>query len=126
MQLQDLNAFVAVAQDRSFSKAAKKLHRTQPAISQAIRRLEDELGDKLFDRTSRNGALTEAGVLLQEHATRLLRLATEAGAAAAAPRPRGGSGGQGAAAGPPRPRRDRRERGGRPFAAPDHRAIHAR
>ena len=49
MQLQDLNAFVAVAQDRSFSKAAKKLHRTQPAISQAIRRLEDELGDKLFD-----------------------------------------------------------------------------
>src|SRR3954471_11117753 len=81
MQLQDLNAFVAVAQDRSFSKAAKKLHRTQPAISQAIRRLEDELGDKLFDRTSRNGALTEAGVLLQEHATRLLRLATEAEAA---------------------------------------------
>ena len=43
MQLQDLNAFVAVAQDRSFSKAAKKMHRTQPAISQAIRRLEDEL-----------------------------------------------------------------------------------
>ena len=44
MQLQDLNAFVAVATDRSFSKAAKRLHRTQPAISQAIRRLEDELG----------------------------------------------------------------------------------
>src|SRR3954470_5828568 len=82
MQLQDLNAFVTVAQDRSFSKAAKKLHRTQPAISQAIRRLEDELGDKLFDRTSRNGALTEAGVLLQEHATRLLRRAPEAEAAA--------------------------------------------
>ena len=81
MQLQDLNAFIAVASDRSFSKAAKKLHRTQPAISQAIRRLEDELGDKLFDRTSRNGALTEAGVLLQEHATRLLRFAAEAEAA---------------------------------------------
>src|SRR6478736_6010294 len=81
MQLQDLNAFVAVAHDRSFSKAAKKLHRTQPAISQAIRRLEDELGDKLFDRTSRNGALTEAGLLLQDHATRLLRLASEAEAA---------------------------------------------
>lgn len=81
MQLQDLNAFVAVAADRSFSKAAKRLHRTQPAISQAIRRLEDELGDKLFDRTSRNGALTEAGMLLREHATRLLRLAAEAEAA---------------------------------------------
>ena len=81
MQLQDLNAFVAVAADRSFSKAAKRLHRTQPAISQAIRRLEDELGDKLFDRSSRNGALTEAGVLLREHAARLLRLASEAEAA---------------------------------------------
>ena len=81
MQLQDLNAFVAVAADRSFSKAAKRLHRTQPAISQAIRRLEDELGDKLFDRSSRNGALTEAGVLLREHAARLLRLAAEAEAA---------------------------------------------
>ncbi|MEO8520476.1 MAG: LysR family transcriptional regulator [Acidobacteriota bacterium] len=81
MQLQDLNAFVAVAADRSFSKAAKRLHRTQPAISQAIRRLEDELGDKLFDRTSRNGALTEAGMLLREHASRLLRLAGEAEAA---------------------------------------------
>lgn len=81
MQLQDLNAFIAVATDRSFSKAAKRLHRTQPAISQAIRRLEDELGDKLFDRTSRNGALTEAGMLLREHASRLLRLAAEAEAA---------------------------------------------
>src|SRR3954465_5735888 len=81
MQLQDLNAFVAVASDRSFSKAAKRLHRTQPAISQAIRRLEDELGDKLCDRPSRNGALTEAGVLLRDHATRLLRFASEAEAA---------------------------------------------
>jgi DNA-binding transcriptional LysR family regulator len=78
MQLQDLNAFVTVAAERSFSKAAKKLHRTQPAISQAIHRLEEELGDRLFDRSSRNGALTEAGVLLREHATRLLRLAAEA------------------------------------------------
>jgi DNA-binding transcriptional LysR family regulator len=81
MQLQDLNAFVVVAADRSFSKAAKRLRRTQPAISQAIRRLEDELGDKLFDRTSRNGALTEAGALLLDHATKLLRLAAEAEAA---------------------------------------------
>ena len=115
MQLQDLNAFVAVATERSFSKAAKTLHRTQPAISQAIRRLEDELGDKLFDRTSRNGALTEAGVLLQEHAARLLRFAVG-----------GRSGGPRAAAGPPRPRRHRRQRGRRPLAAADHRAVRAR
>jgi DNA-binding transcriptional LysR family regulator len=78
MQLQDLNAFVVVADERSFSKAARKLHRTQPAISQAVRRLEEELGERLFDRTSRNGTLTEAGLLLREHAARLLRVAAEA------------------------------------------------
>ena len=72
---------MTVARERSFSRAAEVLKRTQPAISQAIRRLEDELGDKLFDRTSRNGALTEAGTLLHEHAARLLRFASEAEAA---------------------------------------------
>lgn len=81
MQLQDLQTFVAVADERSFSGAARRLHRTQPAISQAIRRIEDELGDRLFDRSSRNGALTEAGVLLLDHARRLLRMASEAEAA---------------------------------------------
>jgi DNA-binding transcriptional LysR family regulator len=81
MHLQDLNVFVMVATERSFSKAAKKLHRTQPAVSQAIHRIEEELGDRLFDRSSRNGALTEAGVLLREHAVRLLRMAAEAEAA---------------------------------------------
>lgn len=78
MQLPDLAAFVAVASERSFSAAARRLHRTQPAISQAVRRLEDELGEKLFDRSSRDGALTEAGRLLQDYAQRLLGLATEA------------------------------------------------
>lgn len=78
MQLQDLQAFALVASERSFSAAARKLHRTQPAVSQAIRRLEDELGDRLFDRSSRNGVLTEAGTLLLQHAERLLRLAADA------------------------------------------------
>jgi DNA-binding transcriptional LysR family regulator len=78
MQLQDLGTFVTVAVERSFSVAARKLHRTQPAVSQAIRRLEDELGDRLFDRSVRNGALTEAGRLLQEYAGRLLSLASDA------------------------------------------------
>lgn len=81
MQLPDLHAFLTVADERSFSRAARKLHRTQPAVSQAIRRLEEELGEKLFDRSSRNGALTEAGLLLRDHASRLLRLAGEAEAA---------------------------------------------
>ena len=78
MQLPDLAAFLAVATDRSFSGAARRLHRTQPAISQAVRRIEDELGERLFDRSSRDGTLTEAGRLLQDYAQRLLSLAGEA------------------------------------------------
>lgn len=81
MQLQDLHVFATVANERSFSVAARRLHRTQPAVSQAVARLEQELGERLFDRSSRNGALTEAGALLLEHAQRLLRLASEAEAA---------------------------------------------
>ncbi len=78
MQLPDLAAFLAVATERSFSAAARRLHRTQPAISQAVRRIEDELGERLFDRSSRDGTLTEAGRLLQDYAQRLLGLAGEA------------------------------------------------
>src|SRR5688572_22291437 len=78
VQLQDLAVFATVAAERCFSKAAKKLHRTQPAVSQAIKRLEEELGDRLFDRSSRDGTLTEAGRLLQDYAARLLTLASDA------------------------------------------------
>lgn len=81
MQIADLTAFVTVARERSFSRAAKVLHRTQPAVSQAIKRLEDELGDRLFDRSARDGALTEAGRLLLEYAERILRTAGDAAAA---------------------------------------------
>ncbi|HEX2457238.1 MAG TPA: LysR family transcriptional regulator [Vicinamibacterales bacterium] len=78
MQLQDLSTFLSVAAERSFSAAAKKLHRTQPAVSQGIRRLEEELGERLFDRSSRNGTLTEAGRLLQDYAARLMIVAADA------------------------------------------------
>jgi len=78
MQLPDLAAFLAVAAERSFSAAARRLHRTQPAVSQAVKRIEDELGERLFDRSSRDGTLTEAGRLLQDYAQRLLGLASEA------------------------------------------------
>jgi DNA-binding transcriptional LysR family regulator len=54
------------------------LHRTQPAVSQAIRRLEEEIGERLFDRSSKDGTLTEAGRVLRDYADRLQRLAEEA------------------------------------------------
>jgi DNA-binding transcriptional LysR family regulator len=74
----ELRVFLTVAAERSFSRAATKLHRTQPAISQAIRRLEEELGERLFDRSSKDGTLTEAGRVLREYAERLQRLCEEA------------------------------------------------
>ena len=78
MDLAALQVFLAVAAERSFSRAAAKLHRTQPAVSQAVRRLEDELGERLFDRSSKEGTLTEAGRVLRNYAQRLVRLAEEA------------------------------------------------
>ena len=78
MDLSELQVFLTVAAERSFSRAAAKLHRTQPAVSQAIRRLEDELGERLFDRSSKQGALTEAGRVLRDFAQRLMRLSEEA------------------------------------------------
>jgi DNA-binding transcriptional LysR family regulator len=74
MDLAQLEVFLAVAQEKRFSRAAEKLHRTQSAVSQTIRKLEQELGEPLFDRTSRDGPLTDAGRVLQEHAEKLLNL----------------------------------------------------
>lgn len=78
MELGELNVFLTVAAERSFSRAAGKLHRTQPAVSQAIRRLEEDLGERLFDRSAKDGSLTEAGRVLRNYAQRLMRLTEEA------------------------------------------------
>jgi DNA-binding transcriptional LysR family regulator len=78
MDLSELQVFLTVANERSFSRAAAKLHRTQPAVSQAVRRLEEELGERLFDRSSKQGTLTEAGRVLRDYAQKLLRLSDEA------------------------------------------------
>ena len=78
MELSELRVFLKVAAERSFSKAAMKLHRTQPAVSQAVRRLEDSVGERLFDRTTKDASLTDAGRLLRDYAERLLRLSEEA------------------------------------------------
>ncbi|MEP6643000.1 MAG: LysR family transcriptional regulator [Acidobacteriaceae bacterium] len=74
MDLGQLEVFLSVAREGRFSRAAQKLHRTQSAISQSIRKLEEELGEPLFDRSSRDGQLTDAGVVLQEYAAQLLNL----------------------------------------------------
>lgn len=81
MDIFDLETFRAVAQEGSFSRAAQKLGRTQPAVSQAIRKLELEIEEPLFDRSSRDGTLTDAGHVLVEYAERLLNLRGEARAA---------------------------------------------
>src|SRR5258708_15242720 len=74
MDLSQLEVFLAVARERGFSRAADKLFRTQSAVSQAVRKLELEIGEPLFDRSSRDGLLTDAGRVLQEYAERLLNL----------------------------------------------------
>src|SRR5688500_18592569 len=77
MDVTSLRVFLAVAEERSFSRAAAKVHRTQPAVSQAVRRLELDLGEELFDRSSKSGTLTDAGKVLQNYGERLIRLAEE-------------------------------------------------
>ena len=81
MDINQLEVLVAVAQEKSFSRAAESLHRTQPAVSQAIRRLETELGEPLFDRSSKDGTLTAAGRVLFDFAQQMLNLRTHAHAA---------------------------------------------
>jgi DNA-binding transcriptional LysR family regulator len=80
MELGELKAFVTVAAEHSFSRAAIKLCRTQPAVSQAIRRLEDDLGGRVFDRSTKYARLTQAGDALLSEAIGLIRMADEAAA----------------------------------------------
>ncbi|HEY3104391.1 MAG TPA: LysR family transcriptional regulator [Pyrinomonadaceae bacterium] len=74
MDISQLEVFLSVAQEKSFSRAARALHRTQPAVSQAVRRLEGELGEPLFDRSSKDGTLTAAGKVLFDFAQQMLNL----------------------------------------------------
>jgi len=74
MDINQLEVLIAVAQEKSFSRAAERLHRTQPAISQAIRRLETEIGEPLFDRSSKDGTMTAAGRVLFGLAQQMINL----------------------------------------------------
>ncbi|HSH48107.1 MAG TPA: LysR family transcriptional regulator [Halomonas sp.] len=72
MDTQSLQAFLAVADSGSFSRAAEQLHLTQPAVSKRIATLEGQLGSRLFDRIGRRVTLTEAGRLLLPRARKIL------------------------------------------------------
>jgi len=78
MDLNELQVFLTVAREKSFSRAAEKLFRTQPAVSMSVRKLEDWAGEPLFVRGSRAGRLTGAGQLLLEYAERMLNLRDDA------------------------------------------------
>jgi DNA-binding transcriptional LysR family regulator len=78
MDLGSLQVFLTVARERSFSRAAEKLYRTQPAVSISVRKLEEWVGQPLFLRRAGAGKLTEAGTLLVEYAERMLNLREEA------------------------------------------------
>jgi DNA-binding transcriptional LysR family regulator len=77
MDLASLQVFQAVVREKSFSRAAEKLYRTQPAVSISIRKLEEWVGQPLFLRGSGAQTLTDAGLLLVEYADRMLNLREE-------------------------------------------------
>lgn len=78
MDLAQLEVLVAVVEERGFSRAAMRLHRTQPAVSQAMRRLEEEAGATLVDRSSKDGTPTAAGRVLLGFAQQMLNLRRDA------------------------------------------------
>jgi DNA-binding transcriptional LysR family regulator len=82
MELRHLRYFVAVAEELHFRRAAARLHVAQPAVSEQVRKLEQELGVQLFNRTPRNVTLTPGGVALLDEARHVLRHADVAQQAA--------------------------------------------
>jgi len=79
MEFKQLEMFVAVAKERNINRAAEKVFRTQPAVSMALAKLEQEIGSCLFDRSpERRFHLTKIGEVLHEYAKRMLALRDEA------------------------------------------------
>jgi DNA-binding transcriptional LysR family regulator len=81
MELRQLEYFVAVAEERNFTRAAERVHISQSGVSAQIRQLERELGAELFDRSARAATLTVAGKAALEHARATLAAAAAVGQA---------------------------------------------
>lgn len=77
MEFHPLKVFLTVTAEKSFSRAAEKLSRTQPAVSLAVQRLENELGEKLIDRSAKELLLTDAGRIVLDFARRFENLERE-------------------------------------------------
>lgn len=77
MELLPLRVFLTVASEKSFSRAAERLLRTQPAVSLAVQRLEHELGEMLIDRSAKQLLLTDAGRIVLDYARRFENLEAE-------------------------------------------------
>src|SRR5687767_14909086 len=78
MELAQLEFFMRVVEEGSLSKAADRVFRTQPAVSIAVRRLEEEIGSPLFDRAQKKPTLTDTGEILYDYARRMLALRDQA------------------------------------------------
>jgi len=78
LSTEQLRTLITVAETGSYTKAAEKLYRSQPALSLQIKKLEEQVGAELFERQGRDNVLTEAGQMLHGYARRILNLNSEA------------------------------------------------
>ena len=78
MDLLQLEHFIAVCEEGTFTRAAERVYRTQSAVSQSIKKIEDEIGAPLFARGMHDVTLTETGKVVLEYARRMVRLREEA------------------------------------------------
>ena len=72
MEIRDIRAFIEVANHQGFTKAAEHSHLSQPSLSKAVKKLEEELGVELFDRSTRHLLLTDAGKIVYKQGQQAL------------------------------------------------------